>query len=208
MPRKPDIGKKERYNAPFPSNLRRIMEEKGITQQVLADAIGVKRQMITSYQDGTSMPNCEKLRIIAETLNVSSDFLLGSDPVPNRNGEIRDVCRFTGLSESAVIALNSLKKTDNQSVLDVISKLIYDSFYPVDSLQNGRFLLRQICNYVNMPTTNAKLGYYGDGNIILVDEDNKTSGRISVNSNCDSIITNDIDRISFLLVTAFSFYYF
>ena len=129
MPRKPDIEKKKRYNEPFPSNLRMIMEEKGITQQVLADALGVKRQMITSYQDGTSMPNCEKLRIIAETLNVSSDFLIGSDPIPSRNCEVRDICRFTGLSESAVIALNYLKENENQIALDIISKLIYDVLY-------------------------------------------------------------------------------
>lgn len=125
MPRKPDLGKKERYYAPFPSNLRKIMADCGVTQQILANSIGVSRQMITNYQDGTALPNCEKLAAMAETLNVSTDWLLGrSNYLSNDTRELTlSEMQFSEKAASRIAALAGARMEAEEFGDDAESKV-------------------------------------------------------------------------------------
>ena len=77
MPRKSDPRKKERYYDPFPTRLRELIEANRVTQQALADYLGVTRQMVTNYQDGSTIPNIEVLSSLSKFFSISSDWLLG-----------------------------------------------------------------------------------------------------------------------------------
>jgi transcriptional regulator with XRE-family HTH domain len=58
-------------------NLQSIRKKRGLTQQELADNVGVTRQAITSYEaEKVGIPS-STLIDIALTLNVSADELLG-----------------------------------------------------------------------------------------------------------------------------------
>ena len=61
----------------FPQRLSELMKERKMTQQNLADGLGVKRQTVSLYMSGQSMPDAEQLRNIALFFDVSSDWLLG-----------------------------------------------------------------------------------------------------------------------------------
>lgn len=76
MPRKRE-ALPETYNDVFPVRLRRLLKDKGETQQELADHLGCTRQMISYYSDGSSSPNVRTIVKISEYFNVTADYLLG-----------------------------------------------------------------------------------------------------------------------------------
>ena len=54
-------------------------KQKGLTQQALADAIGIHVSQIKRYESGKSQPSVEALKKIAKTLRVSADSLIFDD---------------------------------------------------------------------------------------------------------------------------------
>ena len=86
MPRKTneEIVSSDRYNMKLPDRLRDLFRKTNYTQDQLAEKLGVKRQSISYYCDGSSKPDWEKLGIIAKIFGVSSDYLIGitDDPKP------------------------------------------------------------------------------------------------------------------------------
>lgn len=66
--------------------LAKIRKEKGYTQQMLADAIGVTQRVITYYERESERIPATKLADIAKALEVSADELLGLTEVKNPQG--------------------------------------------------------------------------------------------------------------------------
>ena len=68
----------------FGQRLATLRKQRGITQPVLADRVGVHVSQLRRYEAGTSQPTLEVLRQMALSLNVSADVLLfeeGERPV-------------------------------------------------------------------------------------------------------------------------------
>lgn len=60
-------------------NLRALRIARGMSQQQLADAIGVTQQAIHQYETDKVEPDIENLKRIAATLDVSIDHLVGTE---------------------------------------------------------------------------------------------------------------------------------
>jgi len=60
----------------FKSRLVKIRKEKGLTQQALANLVGIHVMQIYRYESGTSQPTLEVIRSLALALSVSSDELI------------------------------------------------------------------------------------------------------------------------------------
>ncbi len=60
----------------FGENLKRIREEKGLTQKELAKLSGVSERMIQRYENGFTNPRLEAGKRIAQALNVSVHDLM------------------------------------------------------------------------------------------------------------------------------------
>lgn len=58
-------------------NLRKLREEKSISQVRLSVEIGVAQETISAYERGKAVTTCENLLKIAKFLNTSTDYLLG-----------------------------------------------------------------------------------------------------------------------------------
>ena len=56
--------------------------EKGLTQQELADKVGVSLMTVVRWEKGERTPNTSLLPEIAEALNVSVGYLMGSEDTP------------------------------------------------------------------------------------------------------------------------------
>lgn len=63
----------------FPNIFRKIREQSGLTQQQMADKLGVSRSAIGMYENGEREPNFETLELIADTFNVDMNYLLGKN---------------------------------------------------------------------------------------------------------------------------------
>ncbi len=71
--------KGKRIMAEFGENLKRVREEKGITQQTLADQLYVTRQTVSRWEGGSRYPDLMTAKKMAQYLEVSLDDLLSDD---------------------------------------------------------------------------------------------------------------------------------
>ena len=60
----------------FKDNLIELRKLNGMSQDELADRIGVSRQTVSKYETGESLPDIEKCNRIAEVFSVSMDDLI------------------------------------------------------------------------------------------------------------------------------------
>lgn len=58
-------------------NLKILRQEHGISQQRLADAIGVSQQSIKQYENHSVEPDISVLTRLADLFNTSIDFIVG-----------------------------------------------------------------------------------------------------------------------------------
>jgi len=64
-------------NEKFNENLRRARLEKKLTQQQVADLLGVAKSTYCQYETGASEPNILRLKKLAKILETNIDSLLG-----------------------------------------------------------------------------------------------------------------------------------
>ncbi|PRX18098.1 transcriptional regulator with XRE-family HTH domain [Orenia metallireducens] len=74
----------------FKKRIRQLRKEHKLTQQQLADKIGVGRATIAGYETKGKEPGYDTLKKLAEIFNVSTDYLLGhTDNRQNPNDKIK-----------------------------------------------------------------------------------------------------------------------
>ena len=69
----------------FKDNLIELRKYNNLSQEELADKIGVSRQTLSKYETGESLPDIEKCRLIADVFGVSIDDLLNYDKKISEN---------------------------------------------------------------------------------------------------------------------------
>ena len=60
-------------------NIYKLRKEKKISQEQLAEQIGVSRQTISNWELNETSPNPDQLKLLSKTLNISIDKLLNND---------------------------------------------------------------------------------------------------------------------------------
>ena len=124
MPRKPNIDN-DRYNDPFPTILRQLMDERGTRQEDLISVLGVKnRQSVTGYRDGSTLPTIDKLVSLAKYFDVSTDYLLGRTGAKTDDPVEQIVFDYTGLSLEAIRRLHQIK--DYSPLIEAYSYILSD----------------------------------------------------------------------------------
>lgn len=98
-------------------NLKRERERQGLTQQEMADKLGVKRPTYTRYESGDRQPDIETQCKIATLLGVTVDYLLGrtvsvATPVLSEQP--------TGIDLALYAEAKALSEEEKQDVLDYI----------------------------------------------------------------------------------------
>jgi len=71
-------------------NLKRMRKERSLTQEALADALGVTAGAVYKWEAGLSSPELEMLVRIADLFDTSVDTLLGYEMAENRKRSITD----------------------------------------------------------------------------------------------------------------------
>ena len=64
--------------------IHNIIDDQGMTQTKLAETIGIKMPRLNNYMTGQARFPVEIIKMIAETLDTSSDYLLGLTDIPER----------------------------------------------------------------------------------------------------------------------------
>lgn len=68
--------------ADFSTILRMLRNENLMSQQELADRLGISKSSVNMYERGERQPNFATLENIADFFNVDIDYLLGRAPKP------------------------------------------------------------------------------------------------------------------------------
>lgn len=94
--------------AEFSENLKKLREEKGISQTELAKRIGVNKSLISAYESMERLPSLSALAKLSYQFNVSMEFLLGI----KRNKTV-DVSNLTTEQISVVTSVIKQFERDN-----------------------------------------------------------------------------------------------
>ncbi len=97
--------------------LKKLRNERGISQQALADIIGVSQQSINKYENHNIEPDILTLIAIADYFDVSVDYLIGRFdncgvlPIKLKDKEKQLVKNYRKLNESEKICVDTLIET-------------------------------------------------------------------------------------------------
>lgn len=94
--------------AAFSENLKKLREEKGISQTELARRLGVNKSLISSYENMERLPSLNALAKLSYQFNVSMEFLLGI----NKNKTV-DISNLTTEQISVVTSVIKQFEKDN-----------------------------------------------------------------------------------------------
>lgn len=108
--------------------IQNLRKTKGLSQEELADKIGVSRQAVSKWESGQSLPDIEKIIMLSEWFDVTTDYLLrGIEPKPNAVGKKFDARVFavtgTGLNFIGLV-LAILIWLDRQTLAAVAAGLV------------------------------------------------------------------------------------
>lgn len=100
-------------------NLKLLRKEKGISQQQLADIIGVTQQSINKYENHKIEPDIDTLIKLAVFFDTSVDYLIGHSSIRH---VIEDVRRYDLNSDEIrlVEGYRLLSKTQKETLQQVI----------------------------------------------------------------------------------------
>ena len=71
----------------FGENLQQIRRKNQLSQEGLAEMLGVSRQAVSKWELGEGYPEVDKLLLLSKKLNVSLDSLLGEKNTTGASGE-------------------------------------------------------------------------------------------------------------------------
>jgi transcriptional regulator with XRE-family HTH domain len=86
------------FKSNFPENLRFLRKRLGLSQEELAEKVGLNRGNIASYEKGGVEPNLSTLRTMASFFEISIDMLL-EDNLESFDFENKDIRQWTKLEK-------------------------------------------------------------------------------------------------------------
>jgi len=97
----------------FGENLQTIRKKNQLSQEGLAEMLGVSRQAVSKWELGEGYPEVDKLLILSKKLNISLDSLLGGENTPavSENGKPSDKIRIISPNEGVIISTSKVARS-------------------------------------------------------------------------------------------------
>jgi transcriptional regulator with XRE-family HTH domain len=90
----------------FPARLAALRKKKTLTQQALANAVGIHVTQLSRYESGSSQPTLDVIRKIAVALSVSADELIFDEnergPQDDLRLQFEAVSKFTAEEKKVI----------------------------------------------------------------------------------------------------------
>ncbi len=104
---------KEVNKMSFAENLQTIRKNNHLSQEELAEMLGVSRQAVSKWELGDGYPEVEKLLILSNKLNVSLDSLMGGS-IPKTRPEVSvrsGIIRIVSPNEGVIIDVSKVMRS-------------------------------------------------------------------------------------------------
>ncbi len=97
----------------FGKNLQTLRKKNQLSQEGLAEMLGVSRQAVSKWELGEGYPEVDKLLILSKKLNVSLDSLLEGEntPVISENGKPSDTIRIISPNEGVIVSASKVTRS-------------------------------------------------------------------------------------------------
>lgn len=99
-------------------NIKHLRKVRGLTQDQLADKIGVNRAMIGSYEEGRAVPKLQALQVISHYFNVSIDNLVNKDLGSGKNR--KDNNHSIDIAGKGLRVLTTLVDRNNEELITLV----------------------------------------------------------------------------------------
>ena len=131
--------------------IQEIREASGETQEKLAEAIGVDRQVVKTWEAGTRHIKAPYLIALADHYDCTIDFLVDRGDNPTRDKNIQEICGYTGLSQWSIEELHSCNSdSDRKPYIETINalleneKLFHTMAYNITRAAEARTMWRMV----------------------------------------------------------------
>ena len=104
-------------------NLKILRQEYGISQQRLADVIGVSQQSINQYENHSVEPDISVLTRLADHFNTSIDFIVGRTDI-RRPIEHTEAFHLNKDESDTITQYRALKGSEKQCIALMIKTLL------------------------------------------------------------------------------------
>ena len=97
----------------FGENLQTIRKKNHLSQEGLAELLGVSRQAVSKWELGEGYPEVDKLLLLSKKLNVSLDSLMSGEIAPpvSGDGEHSDTIRIVSPHEGVIINASKVMRS-------------------------------------------------------------------------------------------------
>lgn len=109
-------------------NLEKLRVNAGVTQQTIAEKIGIKKTTYWSYETGRTQPDFETLIKIADYFGCSIDYLLGH--------ETKNILHLDSWTAKEKVAINLMKQLDDDQLTLLLGYLAKMTDTPLEEVQN------------------------------------------------------------------------
>lgn len=102
----------------FKDIVRQLRKERGMTQQELADMIGLTKVTISQYETGKRKPSFEMIEALADVFHVDMNYLLGfTDKIQKPAGDETDpaVNKYLGVTLVEIELVEAWRHADDQT---------------------------------------------------------------------------------------------
>jgi transcriptional regulator with XRE-family HTH domain len=143
-------------------NLQRLRKGKGLSQEALAEMLGVSRQAISKWESGQSYPEMEKLITLSDFFGVTVDSLLKDDDGKESN--------VTAFSEAAFLGESDFMKTEKKpsamiiGIVCVVVCVVILSYFIIENQRNGNAQTESSFTQVPSDNNNDAFGKFDNGN--------------------------------------------
>ena len=114
-------------NNNFKENLRKIRKENNLSQEQLADELGVSRQAISKWESGAAYPEMDKIIALCDKFNLNIDDLLHKD-IKEVKGEEESKKKLNSfINDFLKFITNSINMFSNMSFKSKV-KCLFEEF--------------------------------------------------------------------------------
>jgi len=115
--------------------IRELRKSKGLSQEQLAEMLGVSRQAVSKWESGQSLPEVEKLIAMGELFGVTIDYILKGDALPAQDDSNKRAAWIGSQIVSAVASMLILigivatfgQLSDGVHTMDIYGGLVIES---------------------------------------------------------------------------------
>ncbi len=103
----------------FSQKLKQLREEKGFSQQDLADRADINKMLISKYETERSTPSMENLGKIAKALDITTDYLIFDNVPSDKRVEFKDLELMEKFREA-----ENLSDEDRKTIKTLVDAII------------------------------------------------------------------------------------